>query len=304
MPISYGRDGRAIRVLTAAEIEHLLPQLDEAFVFGRDRSVSLERRYPRMFRMDESARFIGVEQSDEIVSSLGCRFFTWRVKESKIRGMMIGLVHTHVDHRGRCLATSLLRALDHIARIESVQIGILWTSDPRVYERSGWVAGTPSYLGLLEGLKSSKICHIPQFCDPSEFAEQLEKLRANLVESRVMRDVVDYSTLPLPAVEVRCLLDETESGQLAYALVGFEGSTAYVYELIGVMAQMRKLLAVVQQQAQEVLVNAQSARECTRLEQIGKFDWTEKPQTYCRIYDETVQPDSWREKGIAYMDRI
>ncbi len=136
-----------IRGATPDDLERLLPLLDDAFIFGRQRTVSLRHRFPAVFRRDNLENLLLCLHGKEILSALAIRRFILRENGEHWRGAMIGAVYTRPEQRGQGLASRLLETAAQRLRADGADFGVLWTTQPGFYARLGWVAADCGMLG-------------------------------------------------------------------------------------------------------------------------------------------------------------
>lgn len=222
-----------IRSCRPDELERLMPLLDEEFIFGKGRTISLRLRFPTVFCRNNLHNIIIGTDGGAIVSALAMRQFDWREGDEIFCGAMIGAVYTHPARRGEGLAGNLLAMAAKRMREANTDFGVLWTSQPLFYARHGWVAADCGVLGEAEpnDLMPESSCDV--ILAPAEAsAPQLESVRRSWLNAMTLRHLEDYRQLPIPAEHVD-LLWRKNKGMAAYALLGTNGSTGFVYELVG-----------------------------------------------------------------------
>lgn len=210
-----------------------MPLLDEEFVFGKGRAISLRLRFPTVFCRDNLHNIFLCVDGNEIVSALAMRPFTWREGNELFRGAMIGAVYTDPARRGEGLASRLLEAAAVRLREEKVDFGVLWTGRHAFYARLGWMPADCSVLGEIEpGLSAPEQFSSVAAMPLEAGASRLESIRQCRLDATTLRCPEDYRQLPLPAERVDLLWNE-DQGKIAYALLGGSGETGFLYELIG-----------------------------------------------------------------------
>ena len=140
----------AIRSCSPDDLERLIPLLDEEFVFGKGRAISLRQRFPTVFCRDNLHRILLCADEDGIVSALALRLFDWQADGETFRGAMIGMVYTSPARRGEGWASRLLATAATRLRDEGADFGVLWTGQAEFYARLGWKAADCSILGEIE----------------------------------------------------------------------------------------------------------------------------------------------------------
>lgn len=222
-----------IRFCQPDELERLVALLDNEFIFGKGRAISLRLRFPTVFCPNNLQNIIVCKDGDEIVSALAMRQFDWREGGEYFRGAMIGMVYTHPARRGNGLASRLLKAAASRLHEGGVDFGVLWSRRQSFYSRLGWVADDFGVLGEVE-LKdiiagSPGNVTLPALEAGSSLLEEIRRSRLNMI---TLRRTEDYRQLPLPAESVDVLWCENR-GRVAYALFGSSGETGFLYELVG-----------------------------------------------------------------------
>ena len=139
-----------IRSCRPDELQRLLPLLDEEFIFGKGRTVSLGLRFPALYCHNNLHNIIICTDGSEIVSALAMHFFDWREGDELFRGAMIGAVYTHPGRRKEGWASRLLAEAALRLRVAEVDFGVLWTGQQSFYARLGWIAADCSVLGEIE----------------------------------------------------------------------------------------------------------------------------------------------------------
>lgn len=259
-----------IRSCRPDELERLIPLLDEEFIFGKGRTISLRLRFRTVFCRNNLHNILICTDGELIASALAMRQFDWREGDEIFRGAMIGAVYTHPARRGEGWASRLLGAAAMQLREQSIDFGVLWTGQPSFYARLGWVAADCSVLGEFEQNESTLNCSLagaaqkktvncrsgfnpthrakarptPESVlmpEPSgeatllpveASAPRLEDIRQSWLNATTLRRPEDYRQLPLPAEDVNVLWRE-DQGKAAYALLGSNGATGFLYELVG-----------------------------------------------------------------------
>jgi len=223
-----------VRSAAPADLERLITLLDQAFIFDKNRTISLRRRFPTVFCRDNLNNLLLCFEGKEIVSALAMRRFDWRVDENLYHGAMIGAVYTHPEQRGKGLATRLLEAAAKRLRASGVDFGVLWTTQPSFYERLGWSVADCGVLGEMA-------FEAPAAQSPGEVVRSLaenaaapiEAIRQHLLNATTLRLPGDYRQLPPPADTVEAFLLNPGKENAGYALAGRTGDTVILYEMTG-----------------------------------------------------------------------
>lgn len=216
----------AIGPCTRAEYGALLALLDQEFIFGKDRRLSLAQRFPAALDPERPQNILVARADGAVASALALKRFDWITAERSWHAAMIGLVYTRPDRRGRGGAGALLQeAQTRLARA-GVEFAVLWTGQPGFYARSGWIGADCGVLGSAQGALAGPAPPAP--APDADSIARAEALRQRYAPQRVARDMASYATLPPPAEQIELLLEDG-----AYALVGRRQTHGYLYELVG-----------------------------------------------------------------------
>lgn len=209
----------------AAELTVLAAALSEEFIFRKGRTLGVDQRFPSAFASPEY--FTVARGESGLVAAAAARPFTLEGPGGSVSAAMIGLVWTHPEHRGKGHGAQVMRALQEANAGRDVLV--LWTSIHDFYRKLGWIDGDRSLFGRLDGKATTR-------GQPLTDLAKLDALRAAHQPWRVRRGALDWRSIPVPSTEVE--LFTTEGG---YALAGREGTTGFVYEVVGDEAAVRRL---------------------------------------------------------------
>jgi GNAT superfamily N-acetyltransferase len=215
------------------ELPVVIERLDREFVFGKQRSVSLSKRFPNTLSADNVKRIRIAVSDGVILGTLSLRLFDWVAGGQLWRGAMIGMVWVDPRYRGAGIGSKLLASAEQLLQDCSVDFGVLWTGAPAFYERSGWFLSDCGVFGQVGTPQAAG--HIPPVaCLPVSSADPtwLERLRSHHLSMRVVRRAIDYSTVPLPATGVLCFSAAGNDAAEGFALVGEQGRNGYLYEMV------------------------------------------------------------------------
>ena len=287
------------------ELERLIPSLDEEFIFGKGRTISLRQRFPTVFCRNNLHNIIVCTEGEELASALAMRQFGWREGEEVFRGAMIGMVYTHPARRGEGLASRLLEAAAMQLREQGMDFGVLWSVQQSFYVRLGWVAADCGVLGEVEPNEL-----IPQppgdvTLLPTEAnTPRLEKVRQNWLNATTLRRTEDYHQLPLPSERVNVLWCE-DQGKAAYALLGCSGETGFLYELVGDTASFPALWREACRSCRRVFINDRAGSPSFQwlIDQAG-VNWKNKSLAMWLPLSERVGTSRLGQWHIPYYDRI
>lgn len=238
------------------ELPELLALLDDEFVFGKGRSLSLAERFPQVFCPANLENIYVTRVGNAICAAVAIKRFDWLAYNRTWQGAMIGMVYTRPECRGQGLASLVMRTLqDDLAKV-GVDFGVLWTIIPSFYQRLGWFMEDVGIFGEATSLISSQTDISIAPCPlADEVIHWVDRIHSRWVSDRVARSDLDYRVIPLPADSVDVfLLDETNEIQ-GYALVGRSGEVGYVYELVGHPATFDQLWSTITNCYRKVYIN-------------------------------------------------
>lgn len=296
-----------IRGATPDDLERLLPLLDDAFIFGRQRTVSLRHRFPAVFRRDNLENLLLCLHGKEILSALTIRRFILRENGEHWRGAMIGAVYTRPERRGQGLASRLLETAAQRLRAGGADFGVLWTTQPGFYARLGWAAADCGMLGEMpletrNGISGGGVTRL----DAENAGEQIEALRMHWLDTATLRTLPDgYRALPPPAEKVEALLLGQERENAAYALAGRAGESVILYEMTGHPDRFPALWRETCRAAKRILVNERKDSPAQRwLAANTALSWQDKPLALWLPLSPKVDYSRIARWYIPYFDRI
>jgi GNAT superfamily N-acetyltransferase len=201
--------------------------LDAVFVTPRGRAPSFAERFPAAFADDGTSAVLVATEADEVAACAVVRLRRWAQPGGALASL--GGICTHPAYRGRGLASALVQEAERVAAAWGARDFVLWTAQPAFYQRLGWIVDDPGHFGMLERLRIRDVSD-PVTVEPvARVWAEIEEIRGRGAGGVLTRVALDYHTLPFPARTVECVL--AKGG--AYALVGVEGDSAYVYEVEG-----------------------------------------------------------------------
>lgn len=293
-----------IRTCQPVDLERLIPLLDEEFIFGKGRTLSLRQRFPSVYCHNNLHNIIICTDGEVITSSLAMRHFDWRDGEEVFRGAMIGAVYTHPMRRGEGFASRLLASATIRLREMGVDFGALWTGQQSFYARLGWVAVDCGVFGKIELNQSmSEPADEVVISTSEQSATRAEGIRQLWLNNMTLRHPEDYRQLPLPAENVEVLWQK--NGMAAYALLGINGEAGYLYELAGESACFPALWDGVCQDRQRVYINDRADSPSYRwLSEHTKVNWEYQNQAMWLPLSKRVSMSRLEQWHIPYFDRI
>lgn len=247
----------AIRTATPADLDRLLALLDEEFVFSRGRTLSFRKRFPTVYSPENAGNIMLAEENGAIVSALATKHFEWIDQGASFRGAMLGAVCTHPLHRGKGWASRVLAFARERLQQKGVDFGVLWTTAPAIYGRSGWATRDCGVLG-----EAKDVTHADREPNAVEAStidsaeiQLIESIRRKHLTSRTVRNIGDFRHLPPPAEKVELLFHGQGTEQAGYALAGQNGDTGILYEMTGHSDSFHSLWKALCGRHRHILVN-------------------------------------------------
>lgn len=219
---------------SVGDFDALIPLLDQEFIFGKGRRLSLAQRFPGTLDRNHPQNIQLASFDGSITSALVTKSFIWATPERSWSGSMIGMVYTRPDLRGRGTASALMRATQERLAQEGFDFAVLWTARPDFYARLGWLGIDRGTLGIAQPARAAT----SRFALPLGAADVawIEALRPQYAPERVERTENTYATL-LPHAERLELL----RGDAAYMVLGSDDGSAFLYEMLGDSAEFPAL---------------------------------------------------------------
>ena len=226
------------------ELETVLGQLNQEFIYSRGRDVDVRHRFPGILNKPQNLLVRRVE--GEIVSALALKRFTWETPKKQYSAAMIGLVWTMPSMRAMGHAAALL----DFARLQLVQehrdFAVLWAVQPRLYSSHGWVEADCGLYGVLSGHEGN----YPDNPINRANINRIEEIRKRFSPIRVYRDIAVEFSLPLPATQLRLLIESD-----AYAILGLAQDNAYVFDILGTPRSLQNLWTRMSGSAKNIHMN-------------------------------------------------
>lgn len=248
-----------IRQCGPRELPAIIDKLDQEFVFGKKRSLSLRHRFPGTLS-ENNIEQIHVAMSDGLIcGAYAIRIFDWVAEELVWHGAMIGMVWVAPDCRGKGVGTQLMLSAKSFLLEKKLDFGVLWTGTQAFYERAGWFANDRGL--FCEMARCSKVLGVGVVgCRPlsSVDATWLESMRSKFQPVRVLRSPLDYRTMPIPALDVYCFSAKNDDGSEGFALVGDWDNTGYFYEMTAPPCLWGAIWSAVTGRFDRLLVNGHS----------------------------------------------
>jgi len=295
------------RTATPADVERMMPQLDDQFVYGKGRDISLVQRFPAVYCPENARNLFLLVENSEILSSVACKCFTLRCESGSWNGAMIGAVYTRPQRRGEQLASRILEHAAWSLRERQLDFAVLWTDQPAFYARLGWSSVDCGLLGEFENSgecaqsRGGIISMAAHECDIA----LIERVRERWCERMTPRQADDYRQLPLPAQAVLMLASGAGSNHMAYALLGTKADTGILYEMVGHPDGFSALWPEICRGYRKILINdaTGSPSHCWLL-QHTRVIWTEKPLAMWLTLSGKSHLSQLKHWYIPYFDRI
>jgi GNAT superfamily N-acetyltransferase len=295
-----------VRACKPNELPNLIDRLDREFIFNKQRSLSLSKRFPNTLSVENIAQIRVAVSGGVICGAHTIRIFDWITEKRAWHGAMVGMVWVDSQQRGKRIASDLLSSATQFLKEKDVDFGVLWTGSPAVYERAGWFLNDCGLFGEVTNRPPSPYIDSVS-CRPlvSADAARLERLRSSFLPMRIVRNSLDYRTIPIPADKVLCFAAQNNDVSTGYALVGEQDSIGYFYEMVAPPILWDLIWSAVTERFGRLFINGHSSDPFSRwLAQKGFVAWRHQNKTMWlrvsqRMENELV--DTWH---IPYFDWI
>ena len=280
------------------EFDALLPLLDQEFIFGKGRKLSLRQRFPDVLNRHRPQNILIASVEGGIASALATKPFAWITTGRRWRAAMIGMVYTRPGMRGQGTAGALMRATQTKLGQEGADFAVLWTSRPDFYARLGWSGIDSGILGSVRpALPDAPTAAMPA---PTSDINWIEALRSRHAPERAERTEKTYASLLPPAERLELL-----RGDNAYAIVGSSDGHAYLYEILGDAAELPALWARLAARYPTLYLNLQrgSPAECFLSAQAG-IDWQAQRLAMWLPLTAAARNAPFADWYIPFLDRI
>lgn len=287
------------------ELRAVIERLDQEFIHNKNRCLSLSKRFPNTLSVENIDRVLIATTGGGICGVLAIRNFEWIVQQQTWPGAMIGMVWVDTHYRGKGIGSSLISTAAQVLHETNVAFGVLWTGSPAFYEPLGWCLNDRSLFGEAVTCDAVRRFGVVS-CRPvaSEDVTLLEHLRSCFLTMRVGRNTVDYSTLPVPAIEVLCFSARGADGE-GFALVGEGGGIAYMYEMVAPPSLWGTIWSAVTERFVQIFVNGHSQDPFSQwLGENGLVIWQPQQKTMWMRLSDQVEESSINVWQIPYFDRI
>lgn len=296
----------AIRDCQPAELSTIIDRLDQEFVFGKQRSLSLRKRFPNTISVENLQQVRVAVSEGELCGAHAIRMFNWLADEQTWRGAMIGMVWVDPRFRSQGIGRVLLDSATQFLREREVDFGVLWTGAHTFYERAGWFLDDRVFFG--EAAK----CRLPLCGDAVSCRELasieptwLERVRSRFQPRRVARTPLDYRAVPIPALQVLCFSARNWDDGEGFALVGEQDGNGYFYEMAAPSVLWEPLWSAIAGRFDRLVVNGHRDDPFSKwLANEGHTVW--HPQNKCMwlCVSHRLENDSMASWHIPYFDWI
>jgi predicted N-acetyltransferase YhbS len=295
------------RVAEPKDLELLRPMLDHEFINSKGRKTSIAQRFPSTFCAANINNIFLAEESGDIVSAFLCKRFVWQHHARKWHGAMIGAVYADPKRRGEGLGSGLLKWGVQTLKDADAEFAVLWTTQTQFYERLGWTIsdigmfGTcQTGIGVGETMDSIKTLPLAMSND-----REIDDIRMQCLETRVIRQPLDYSQQPIPAETVDVLFWSDDGESSSYAIVGQVGATGILYELVGGESGFTDLWQEILRRYKKVVINDSLNSASYRwLSQHADIAWESKKLAMWLPLCAELNISAMSEWYIPYFDRI
>lgn len=299
--------GATIHAATPGDLEKLIPLLDDEFILGKGRQISLAQRFPAVYCPENVNNIFIAKENDIIISALATKQFTWQDNGEPFHGTMLGAVYTHPHRRKEGLASRLLAWVAEVSRQNGADFAVLWTATPAFYARLSWFSSDCGLLGeaAICANTTDSFDKVETVSANSASSQSIELVRRQWLDSLILRHADDYRQLPLPAGTVNLLRCGENTAKACYALLGCNGDTNIVYEMIGHPDSFHALWRKICSQSKRTIVNDQPGSMSYRwLSQNASVMWQAKPLAMWLPLSAKADMARISRWYIPYFDRI
>ena len=296
-----------VNPISKQELTDLIRLLNKALIHSRQRTLSFESRFSGVYDTDNLDKLFVAKADSRIISSVAVKHRQLIYNGTTLDLAMLGGVFTKPNYRGQGLASSILRYVETSLRQTEFDATVLWTTIPSFYERVGWNLWDIGLYGPLQKRKLLKASQTTVKCVSitTEAIKRLEEIRAKYLPCRVIRQPIDYQTIPFPAEKIECFKVVVDDEWKAYAISGRSNDIGYVYEIIGDPAVFIDLLSAIGGAYQKIYVN----------DYIGSpsAQWMDAHKLAClapknlamwQILTSSLTMENMKPIYISFMDRI
>ena len=290
--------GTTISSCRGGDFGTLLPLLDQEFIYGKGRKLSLGQRFPDVLDGRHPANILIARVDGGIASALATKTFSWITSGRSWRAAMIGMVYTRPAMRGSGTGSALLRATQTKLSREGLDFAVLWTARPDFYARQGWSGIDCGMLGRMRA--AAPDTHAAALPAPGSDFNWIEALRERHAPVRAARTELTYASLYPPAERLELL-----RGDSAYAIVGSSEGHAYLYEILGEEAELPALWARLAERYSDLYLNLQRGTAAERfLSAQAGISWQEQRLAMWLPLSAAARNAPYADWYIPFLDRI
>lgn len=296
-----------VRSAIPDDLPQLVAHLDQEFVFGKEREISLARRFPTVFCQENADNIFVLEEKGQILSCLASKSIWLNCANTQWQGVMIGTVYTHPNRRGEHLGSHLLEKATCELRNRGMDFAVLWTDQSGFYARLGWRPSDPGVIGNFEcrPIASAFNGEISELPLQSSIAITIERIRKQWLGCRTVRKADDYRTLPLPAESANVLFVKTGIDECAYALIGNFRTMGIIYEMIGHPSAYSALWGEICRRHKRILANDQAGSPTFKwLSQHTEMNYQNKALAMWQLFSGKLNLANTAQWYVPYFDRI
>lgn len=286
-------------------LQLILTNIDTEFIFGKGRNISLEKRFPRVYSNENYKNIYLMRDKDDLYATVTVKKFLYQINNEIMNGAMIGMVYTNPACRGKGYATQLM---DYVVKEleKDTDFAILWTRIHPFYEKAGWKRYDIGIFGrvnteLLSHSHCSTECEITE--PEAGFINEIEEFRNAGINSKVIRNVNDYMSIPIPAEKVYLIRATKDSKLKGYSIFGINDTNVFSYEIYGNDESITAMLKAMSKLRKDIFINEDKSSYAYRFLSHYKFiSWED--QDLAMWYPLKKNIEQYPSRHIAYFDRI
>lgn len=276
--------------------------VDNVFLHSKSRSGSMLQRYPGLFLAENFGNLHTAWCGDKLAGAIAVRKFGMKIDGNVMNGAMVGTVCVNPDFRGLGIGSKLVEQVTEKILSAELDFSVLWTMAPNFYARHGWM---PSDRGVIGELCNSTISNVAISDDGLQtFWELIDRIRIRWESQYVARTLHDYRATPGSVENVYAIIEGVEGTNDAYAIVGAQGATGVVYEMVGNPNLFHSLWEKIDSKFENIIVNDSLGSASHRwLCQNSRLKWKRQNQAMWIGYPQDASvPLS--QLHVPYFDRI
>ena len=275
----------------------LLAQLDDEFIFSKQRQIRLFDRFPGL--LGDPGHLIVGEFEGNIVTSLAIQRFELSTPEARYSGVMIGLVWTHANYRNRGFARALIEhSLAHMGR-QGIDFSVLWTARPEIYKGTGWQLADLGLYARTQGAESPVESMEPATIEWS-IVPAIRQRQENFSGIRIDIPAPYKPNLP-PFAGSLSVVQHNE----AYAILGLSAEDIFVLDIAASMQDLPPLWFKVLASGKSIHINLPFGSPIARwLTSTYNIPFAPKPLAMWQRLSPRSQSINFEKVYIPFADRI